>query len=237
MIRKIKPDLVLYLAEEALKNKYSEQEFEIKEIMEIQKNCRDYMSVGNARKIYARMMKIEVTRIMVEVVYQSLTKEEQKFVELKYKKNEQLVAISLALHVSVAQLMIWQKNILEKIAACMLYKLNAEDVFERKKVINMVNLLSRVIEFANSYDPKHEFITKSWVIAITDRHEKYEKLLSKIDETLSEEKNKVRKEVIAKKIENPHETIGTLAKMCNIDKSMVSRYLSQFSEETKKYIE
>ena len=110
MIRKIKPDLVLYLAEEALKNKYSEQEFEIKEIMEIQKNCRDYMSIENARKIYVRMMKIEVTRIMVEMVYQSLTKEEQKFVELKYKKNQQIVAISLALHVSVAQLMIWQNS-------------------------------------------------------------------------------------------------------------------------------
>ena len=41
MIRKIKPDLVLYLAEEALKNKYSEQEFEIKEIMEIQKCAND----------------------------------------------------------------------------------------------------------------------------------------------------------------------------------------------------
>ena len=237
MIRKIKPDLVLYLAEEALKNKYSEQEFEIKEIMEIQKDCRNYMSVDNTRKIYARMMKIEVTKIMVEVVYQSLTKEEQKFVEMKYKKNQQIVAISLALHVSVAQLMIWQKNILEKISAFMLYKLSAEDVFERKKVINMVKLLSRIMEFANRYDPKHEFITKGWVTAITDRHEKYEKLLSKIDETLSEEKNEVRKEVITKKIENTHETMETLARMCNIDKSMVSRYLSQFSEETKKYIE
>ena len=119
----------------------------------------------------------------------------------------------------------------------MLYRLSEEDVFEKKKVINMVKLLSKIMEFARVYDPKHEFITKGWVTAITDRHEKYEKLLSKIDETLSEEKNEVRKEVIAKKIENPNETMGTLEKMCNIDKSTVSRYLSQFSEEIKKYIE
>ena len=229
--------MVLYLAEEALKNKYSEQELDIKEIAEIQKNCRDYMSVGNTRKIYARMMKVEVTRIMVEVVYQSLTKEEQKFVEMKYKKNKQLVAISLALHISVAQLMIWQKNILEKVSAFMLYRLSEEDVFEKKKVINMVKLLSKIMEFARVYDPKHEFMTKGWVTAISDRHDRYEKLLSKIDETLSEEENEVRKEVIRKKMENPHETMGTLAKMCNIDKSMVSRYLSQFSEETKKYVD
>lgn len=64
-----------------------------KEIIELQKDCRDYLSSENIRKIYSRMMKIEVTKMMVEAVYQSLTAEEQKFILMRYKKVKQLVAI------------------------------------------------------------------------------------------------------------------------------------------------
>lgn len=87
-----------------------------KEIIELQKDCRDYLSSDNIRKIYARMMKIEVTKMMVEAVYQSLTAEEQEFILMKYKRKKQLVAISLALNISVAQLNIHHHSILEKIS-------------------------------------------------------------------------------------------------------------------------
>lgn len=114
MLHKVKPELTLYLAEEALKNKFVGESLKPQEIVEFQKNCRDYLLSENIRKIYARMMKIELTKMMVDAVYQSLTAEEQEFILLKYKKKKQLVAISLALNISVAQLNIRHHTILEK---------------------------------------------------------------------------------------------------------------------------
>lgn len=114
MLHKFKPDLTLYLAEEALKQRFSADKSGLQEILEIQKECRDYLSTANIRRIYARMMKIEVTKMMIETVYKSLTAEEQEFVRLKYRDKKQMVAISLKLHISLAQLNIHHHDILEK---------------------------------------------------------------------------------------------------------------------------
>ena len=50
MTHKIKPELTLYLVEEALKEKFSEVHINVQEIEELQKNCRDCMSERNLRK-------------------------------------------------------------------------------------------------------------------------------------------------------------------------------------------
>lgn len=107
MIHKAKPELTLYLAEEALKNKFARVGVRLQEILEFQRDCRDYLSTENIRKIYARMMKAEVTKLMVEAVYQSLSEEDQEFIVMKYKNKKQMVAISLALNLSLAQLRIF----------------------------------------------------------------------------------------------------------------------------------
>lgn len=117
------------------------------------------------RKIYARM-KAVVTKLMVEAVYQSLSSEEQEFIVMKYKNKKQMVAISLALNLSLAQLHIRHHAILEKISEYMLYKLSEEDLFNREKIVNMIKLLERIIAFAEQYDPKKEFISVNWLEAI-----------------------------------------------------------------------
>lgn len=134
MTHKMKPELTLYLAEEALKEKFSEIHISTQEILDLQKNCRDYMSGRNLRKIYMRIMKKEMRKTMVDAVFESLTAEEQEFLTMKYKKKKQMVAISLELNISVAQLHIRQHTILEKVSDFLLYRLSDEDVFERKKL-------------------------------------------------------------------------------------------------------
>ena len=124
MIHKAKPELTLYLAEEALKNKFAREKVRFQEILELQRDCRDYLSTENLRKIYARIMKAEVTKLMVDAVYQSLSSQEQEFLIMKYEKKKQMVAISLALNLSLAQLHIRHHAILEKISEYMLYKLS-----------------------------------------------------------------------------------------------------------------
>ena len=65
MIHKTKPELTLYLADEALKEKFSVEKVSLQEMLELQWDCRDYLSTENIRKIYARMMKMEIRKLMV----------------------------------------------------------------------------------------------------------------------------------------------------------------------------
>lgn len=237
MIHKVKPELTLYLAEEALKQKFIDTNANFHEIMELQKDCRDYLSMENIRKVYARMMKIEVTKMMVEAVYRSLSAEEQKFIIMRYKKKKQMIAISLALNISAAQLNIRHHAILEKISEFMLYKLNEEDIFRRDKIVTMIKLLERIIEFAEKYDSAREFINDDWLEAIKERHDRYSQLLSTIDETVIDRDGSLHSKIIALKIENPYEKIDVLSELCNVDKSWVSRNLKDFVDAVRKYLD
>ena len=237
MLRKVKPELTIYLAEEALKKKFADENVSLQEIVELQRDCRDYLSTKNLRKIYARMMKVEVTKMMVEAVYQSLSAEEKEFVIMRYKKKKQMVAISLALNISVAQLIIHHHAILEKISEFMLYELNEADVFKRKKIVSMIKLLERIIGFAEKYDPTREFINVGWLEAIEERHARYFQMLCEIDKVLNENSCSVRKEIILAKMQSPYEKIEVLAEKCNVDKSIVSRCLKNFIDSMKKYFE
>ena len=181
------------------------------------------------------MMKAEVTKLMVEAVYQSLSSQEQEFIVMKYKNKKQMVAISLVLNLSLAQLHIRHHAILEKISEYMLYKLSEEDLFNREKIVNMIKLLERIIAFAEQYDPKKEFISVNWLEAIIERHDRYSQLLSKINEIMSEESFRV--DIITAKMQNPYEKLDVLAEQCNLDKSGISRYLKSFVDDLKKYLE
>lgn len=235
MLHKFKPDLTLYLAEEALKQKFCADKSGLEEIVEIQKECRDYLSTANIRRIYARMMKIEVTKMMVETVYKSLTAEEQEFVRLKYRDKKQMVAISLKLHISLAQLNIHHHAILEKTAEFMQYRLSTEDIFKREKIKNMITLLGKIIDFANRYDSTRKFISVGWLEVITERHEKYQGLLLKMEEILGTKT--LHSQIIFTRMENPQMKIREIATICNVDKSIVSRVLKKFVETARPYIE
>lgn len=237
MTHKIRPELTLYLVEEALREKFSEIHINVQEIEEFQKNCRDCMSERNLRKIYMRLMKKEIRKMQVDAVFDSLTAEEQEFLMMKYQKKKQMVAISLELNISVAQLHIRQRSILEKISKFMLYKLTEEDVFNPPKVVTMIILLEKIVEFAERYDSRREFISDGWVEVIAERHDKYCRLLNEIEEIFNNAENSLRKKIIFEKIENPDEKIEILSERCNVDKSIVSRNLKNFVAGTKKYLE
>lgn len=237
MVHKMKPELTIYLAEEALKEKFSEKNLNLREVLEIQKDCQDYLAMKNIRKIYVRMMKNEIKKMMVDAVYETLSSEEQEFLLMKYKKKKQMIAISLELNVSVAQLHIRQHTILEKISEFMLYKLTEEDVFNPSKVVTMIILLEKIVEFAERYDSRREFISVGWVEVIAERHDKYCCLLNEIEEIFNNAENSLRKKIIFEKIENPDEKIEILSERCNVDKSIVSRNLKNFVADARKYLE
>ena len=145
-----------------------------------------------------------------------------------------MVAISLALNVSLAQLNIRQHTILEKVSSFMLYKLSEEDIFESTKISDMVKVLSRMLEFTDRYDPHRELITASWWEAMVLKLDNYYTLLQELEEIRKEET--LRAKIIIEKMKNPKIKIEVLAEHCKVDKSVVSRCIKNFVDGVKKYL-
>ena len=237
MLHREKPELTLYLAEEALKRKYEKPPVDSKEFWEGQQELRNYLSSINLKKIYVRMMTKEITRQAVDEVYKSLTAEDQEFIRMKYRDKKQMIAISMELNVSLSQLNVRQHKLLEKVSAFLLYKLSAEDIFERAKIASMVKILARMLEFTDSCDPQRELITVSWWEAMVLKLDKYYGLLQEVDKIIKEKEKTRRAKIIFEKIKNPQMKIEVLAKRCKVDKSIVSRYLKKFVSSMEKYLE
>ena len=72
--------------------------------------------------------------------------------------------------------------------------------------------------------------------AINERYDKYVSLLDKLDETLTSSSSSLHKRIILAKMKNPCRKIKDLAKICNVDKSIISRNLKYFVDEVKQYI-
>ena len=117
----------------------------------------------------------------------------------------------------------------------MQYRLSAEDIFKREKIKNMIMLLGKIIDFANRYDPTRKFISAGWLEVITERHEKYQGLLLKMEEILGTKT--LHSQIIFTRMENPQMKIREIATICNVDKSIVSRVLKKFVETERPYLE
>ena len=83
----------------------------------------------------------------------------------------------------------------------MLYKLREEDIFERAKISNMVNILARMLEFTDRYDPQREIITTGWWEAMVLKLDNYYALLQEVEEVIKEDT--LRAKIIFEKMKNP----------------------------------
>ena len=232
----VKNSFLLPIAERFLREYFVKKIFEKDSIESYNQIQRNFLVYDNAKKFYVRLFKNEINRIIIDVVLDSLTDEKRKFVELKYKKQKQLVSISFALNVSISQLMIWNKEILEKISAFLQYRLDTKDIFQRSKIVGMINVLAQMDEIFLQIDPDCQFVRIDWLKAIRQRKKNYENLLKALDEISGSENPSLADEVILTKLKYPNELLSEIAEKCRTDRSFVSRTLNGFAEKMKKYI-
>lgn len=231
-----KMEFSLILADNALRHHFTIRHNTYLDFLELNKNCRDFMEATNTRRLYAKLMKMELNRQAVEGACRSLAPEKQKYLHLRYREEKSVIAISLALHVSVAQLNLWHRNILEQVSRFMLYKLRPDDVFNPDKISGMVKLLSDARDFVSWFDPEGVVITADWLSAIATRHTKYKLLQNAMENILQKEVKSLHELIVATRLSNPHETTSFIAQNCHVDGSVVSRHLHDFGNDMAKYL-
>lgn len=233
---KNKLDFSQALAEYALQHHFTVKGDTCREFRQLRLDCRDLLSFPNTHRVYAKLIKMELNEKAVNMVIRLLTAEKQRYLHLRYCRKKSLVAMSLALHVSIAQLNLWHHCILEQIARFMLYTLKQEDIFYPARVAQMVRLQGEAISFFSELDPAGRIVTKDWLLALILRHEQYRSLMLEIKRIMSREPKSTYDCVVAARLAHPEEPANVIACLCNVHKGVVSRYLSEFGENMSKYL-
>ena len=185
---------------------------------------------------YARAFQSEVNKKAALIVLESLSEEKKLMLKLKYGEEKQLVAISLALNVSMGQLVNWNRKIITKVSNFMSYRLTEEDVFSKKKIFGMTKLLTKSIEFFTLMSKKFE-VRQDLLEEMERRKKNYERLLDRIERLEKEGEKNSFNAVVITKMKNPEQALNCIAGFCRLDISATSRYLRRFANSVKGCLE
>jgi len=230
-------NLGAYLAETALKHRFCDSKEFLQEQEKLKDLCLKNMSIMNMQRLYLRLQKMDMNRIIVNTVLQDLSEEKREFVIKKYRHSDRMQNISLALNVSLAQLNIWDRSILAEISRLMFYNLTSHDVFARRKIINLLYVLDLRLLFFEEYPSTKKIVDRNWLRAIDTYRDRYQILLDKIEDCINQRGKSVYYDVIATKIEYPLDNIMELSSKCYVSIGSVSRHLKRFQNSVAEFVQ
>ncbi|MGN8837454.1 hypothetical protein ACTNCI_10850 [Mitsuokella jalaludinii] len=238
-MHKDRPELRADIAQTAIQEIYSRRES--KALEELRNDCLNYQCTSRFpsatfRKFWGKVMMHHATNVLTAAALASMPEKMQEFIYLRYYKNEQLMAIHHKIDISVAQLSNWNKKMLLDIADYAVdFHLQERDVFNRLKVLNLVETMTMLLEFFDQMDPDREIAASCWVDAMSYRRDQYRKILSAIDEILWKGKDGgMHSYLVSEKICHPNDTDIGLARACYVDKGVISRHLRLFIDSLRE---
>lgn len=239
-MHKAKPELNFFLAQSAIEDVYSRKSKN--KLQDLRDSCQNYQYSSHDsgltfKKFWAQVMQQQVILLLTEATLNALPADMKKFTELRYGRGVQLIGIHVQISVSIAQLSNWNRRVLEMVSRYAIqYQLDRSDLFSRSKVLNLVEVLTIILDFFSRIDPEHKVAAKSWLNTINHRRNQYRKILSAIDDCLRTQNTGMHPYLVAQKILNPNETDAALALTCHVDKGAISRHLREYVDSVEKYL-
>ena len=232
------PELRLSVAIQALNQRYHETP-ELRHILQSDWSSFNDLSYANDNvKCFAiKLMKTRLLKVQVDAVLSTLPEKERRFIILRYRDKKSVEACAIRLERSVSQLNKWHHRILTKIAEFILFELKKDDVFQRLKIINMLEILASVIAFYETIDPTYRVVDKAAQNALRYRYDKYRQLLTAINECCRQREMEIKAKVVATKVENPGISQQEIAERCYLNAGTVSRCLRNFTQDMYPYLE
>lgn len=182
-------------------------------------------------KLERKKRRIEINNIFIRNLHNFMPLEKQKIIELKYQKGITLLALSLELNISVAQISNMLREIITEIQNMMFYHISINDIFLLPKIVTMTSIIDKQLDFFEEYN-----IQNKEILYLNQKRQAFLELYATILKNLSVSCNKksnrdTRERVLLLKINNPHYTVSDIANECNIHTSSVSMYINGFKQQ------
>ncbi|WP_303105852.1 sigma factor-like helix-turn-helix DNA-binding protein [uncultured Mitsuokella sp.] len=232
------PELRLSVAIQALNQRYHETP-ELRRILASDWSSFSDLSYANdnVKRFAIKLMKTRLLKVQVDAVLSTLPEKERRFIILRYRDKKSVEACAIRLERSVSQLNKWHHRILTKVAQFILFELKEDDVFQRIKIINMLEILASVIAFYEMIDPTYRVVDEAAQNALRYRYDKYRRLLTALDDCSRKRQMELRANVVATKVENPGISQQDIADRCYLNAGTVSRCLRNFTLDMYPYLE
>lgn len=239
-MHKDRPELRLALAKEAVLDVVNhKRQMDLKKLRDA---CQNYQYSHNStphnfRMFWSEVLKREIMTTLTKSALDAMSPNQRRFVELRYGKDKQLMAIHLDVHVSIAQLSNWNRKVLGAIATYAVdYKITKDDLFHRQKIVNLIETFASILEFFDKLDPEHEVASEAWLRCIRYRKKNYRKIITALDENERMRDTGIRQQLVFLKLKHPNDPDSSLAMVAHLDKGAVSRHLQEFIREVTPYL-
>lgn len=236
-MQKLTPKLSRYVAEQKLAEYFSSTTEKAKEMSSMTLFAEELSHQDKYAKHYVfRLMKCNIDHILVSAVLQSLPPDYQKYIRLKYKGNKKVIGLSVALFTSPSQLNVWHDKIILQIQNTLSYRLTSDDIYDYKKIINMLEALAKILSTVEEIDPEHEVVDDYWLNAIGYYYNNYHSLLEALQNCmLYENHSNINRAVVLMK-DHPFSSKDELAKIFGCTSGTFGRYLMEYSDMVQDYI-
>lgn len=234
-MKKKEYDLHMALAKELLSSAYSrEDKITLSDLKEM---CKNYSveenSAVNFKIFWGQVVKNEVASFLMQTLINTLSEEKRAFLEMKYGRGKNFIFIFMKLNVSNSLLGQWHRQILNDVIQYVIkYRIGANDIFNRLKLINLVEVFDLLLDFFTRVDPNSEFTSREWLCTIEKRRNAYRKIISIMEKAISEDKSGI----ILLRVSSPELNNGEIADKCNRSTGMVTIKSLVYFKQVEQYL-
>lgn len=234
-MKKKEYDLHMALAKELLSSAYSRKDKIT--LSDLKEMCRNYSveehSAVNFKIFWGQVVKNEVASFLMQTLINTLSEEKRAFLEMKYGRGKNFIFIFMQLNVSNSLLGQWHRQILNDVIQYVIkYRIGTNDIFNRLKLINLVEVFDLLLDFFTRVDPNSEFTSREWLYTIEKRRNAYRKIISTMEKAISEDKSGI----ILLRVSSPELNNAEIADKCNRSTGMVTIKSLVYFKQVEQYL-
>ena len=236
-MQKLIPKLTRFVAIQKLEEHYSFTNQQAMQLSAMRLFAEELCAQESyARHFIFRIMKAETDHTLVNAVLQSLPEDYQKYIKLKYIGHKNVVGLATSLYTSPSQLNVWHDKIVTQVQNALSYRLARGDIYDYRKIINMLEVLAKILATVESIDPEHEIVDNYWVNAIGYYYNNYRSLFDELENcVIHAEISNVNKAVALAK-DNPFLSKEDLAKLFGCSSGTYGRYLMEYIDKVRDFV-
>lgn len=226
-----------FVAEQKLVKYFATNSKERKEQATLQLFCENAVTKQPYMTSFLlRMLMVNVDYSLITAVLQSLAPNYKKYIYLKYTGHKNVVGLADALYSSPSQLNVWHDKVLNKIQDSLNFRLTVDDIYDRRKIINMQEALALILSTVCQLDPRHDVVDEYWLNAIGYFYNQYSQLYAKLNICLTQPEKSTMHHAVKLMSENPFAGKDELAEKVGCSAFTFGRLLRNYTDSVKDYV-
>ena len=230
-------DLAYTLGEYSLEHRFWPPKGKIEE----NKQLHRLMSISPNGRVadmcYMKLHRLQLDRIIVDAVLHTAPQAERLYILYRYKDKRSIKAIECNLNLTKSKQIRIHKKICRQIGNILLYRMNPEDIFYPKRIINILNVIDSRLMFILHKENLKDRVGQEWLEELEKYREKNARLLSMQTRCLTSNDGSAFNSILSCKLNNPELSNIAIGKLVNYTSAHVSINLSLWENKCNEIFE